>query len=120
MDQYPNDTKVVKGIESPSNYPASEIHIKFPDQSPYANDMILYATHDYIDAYCHKLSAAMPEAQVRISQGCCWRIEYKAGVRIRVQSMQEFYSNIDDESNKSYLVLNSKYRYDDPDQPHYI
>lgn len=84
--------------------------------SEFANGMILFIINTDVDKECHRLSAAMPEAEIKVSQAARIRAVYQGGKRIVTRSMRDFYE-MTEEEYKSYDLHNHLYSYKDPSQP---
>lgn len=97
-------------------WPASRVEIRTAGMSEYANGMILFIINTDVDKECHRLSAAMPDAEIKVEQAARIRAVYKGGARTVTRSMRDFYL-MSEEEYKSYDLHNHLYSYKDPDQP---
>jgi hypothetical protein len=103
---YMNDTFVTgsAGLQ----WPASRVEIRTAGLSDRVNGMLIYIVNTDVDKECLRLSAAMPDAEIKVMQAARIRAVYKGGVRIKTRSMRDFY-DMTEEEYKSYDLNNSLY-----------
>jgi hypothetical protein len=97
-------------------WPASRVEIRTPGMSEFANGMILFIINTDVDKECHRLSAAMPDADIKVTQSARVRAVYKGGQRTVTRSMRDFYEMTEEEYT-SYDLNNHLYSYKEPSQP---
>jgi hypothetical protein len=98
-------------------WPASCVEIRTAGQSEFANGIIMFIINTDVDKECRRLSAAMPDADISVTQAARIRATYKGGERTCTRSMRDFYT-MTEEEYKSYDLLNSLYSYKNPVEPH--
>lgn len=101
-----NDTFVTGSADL--QWPASRVEIRPAGLSEFANGAFVYILNTDADDACHKLSRAMPGAEIKIMQCARIRAVYKDGVRVVTRSMRDFYL-MTEEEYKSYDLNNSLY-----------
>lgn len=89
-------------------WPASRVEIRVAGLSEFANGIFIYIINTEVDKECHRLSAAMPDAEIKVSQAARIRAVYKGGVRVVTRSMRGFYE-MTEEEYKSYDLQNTLY-----------
>jgi hypothetical protein len=108
------NTDFVEG--SGIQWPASRVEIRTPGLSEFVNGIVIFIINTDVDKECHRLSAAMPDADINVSQAARIRAVYKGGVRVTTRSMRDFY-DMTEEEYKSYDLANSLYSSKDTSQP---
>lgn len=100
-----NDTFVESsGIQ----WPASHVEIRPARLSLGANGITFYLINTEVDKECHRLSAEMPDAEIKVMQAARIRAVYKGGKRVTTRSMRDFYV-MTEEEYKSYDLNNHLY-----------
>jgi len=91
-----------------SKWPAFAVEITPKGWSAFASPITVFITGDRVDSDCVRISAQMPDAEVRI---CCmarFRATYVNGKRTSLTDMRTFYSNLSDEDYKKTQFSDSR------------